>query len=333
MSEDIWVYAEHTPEKLHNVSGEILGAARRLAESRSSEGQKSSAVCAVIIGYDVEKYAQELIYQGADRVYVADDELFKEYNNELYTRVLEKLVREHEPAVMLFGSVFDRRDLAPRLAARLGTGIISECGSIGYDENHVLTADKVSFGGNYLGHIVFKDDVRPAIITARPGVLEGQRSLSRTGEVIRITPDAGSEDMMTQIRNVAAVAKKVVALTDADIIVSGGRGVGGPEGFDIIYRLADRLNGVVGASRVAVDLGWIDFEHQVGQAGATVKPKIYIACGISGATQHIVGMWESDIVIAINIHRYAAIFNFADYGIVGDLFEVIPKLIEELDKN
>ena len=114
--------------------------------------------------------------------------------------------------------------------------------------------------------------------------------------------------------------------------VSGGRGVGGPEGFDIIYRLADKLNGVVGASRVAVDLGWIDFEHQVGQAGATVKPKIYIACGISGATQHIVGMWESDIVIAINIHRYAAIFNFADYGIVGDLFEVIPKLLEELEK-
>ena len=139
-------------------------------------------------------------------------------------------------------------------------------------------------------------------------------------------------DMMTQIREVAKVAKKVVALTDADIIVSGGRGVGGPEGFDIIYRLADKLNGVVGASRVAVDLGWIDFEHQVGQAGATVKPKIYIACGISGATQHIVGMWESDIVIAINIHRYAAIFNFADYGIVGDLFEVIPKLLEELEK-
>lgn len=327
MSEDVWVYAEHTPEKLHNVSGEILGAARRLAD------HKKSKVCAVIIGHDVKKYGQELICQGADIVYVVDGELFKDYNNELYTKVLEKLVREHDPEIMLFGSVFDRRELAPRLAARLGTGIISECNAVGYSEDGVLTADKVSFGGNFLGHIVFEEGMRPAIVTARPGVLEGARDDSRTGEIIDVIPDAGPEDMMTQIKKVAAVAKKVVALTDADIIVSGGRGVGGPEGFDIIYKLADKLNGVVGASRVAVDLGWIDFEHQVGQAGATVKPKIYIACGISGATQHIVGMWESDIVIAINTHRYAAIFNFADYGIVGDLFEVIPKLIEELDKN
>jgi electron transfer flavoprotein alpha subunit len=327
MSKDVWVFAEHTPQKLHNVSGELMGAARRLADHENAK------VCAVIIGDDVAKYAQELIYDGADKVYVVEDELFRDYNNELYVKVLEKLVKEHDPAVMLFGSVFDRRDLAPRLAARLGTGIISECNTVYYDENGVLTADKTSFGGNFLGHIVFEEGVRPAIVTARPGVLEGMRSEDRTGEIIRVMPDAGPEDMMTQIKKVAAVAKKVVALTDADIIVSGGRGVGGPEGFDIIYKLADRLNGVVGASRVAVDLGWIDFEHQVGQAGATVKPKIYIACGISGATQHIVGMWESDIVIAINTHRYAAIFNFADYGIVGDLFEVIPKLIEELDKN
>ena len=326
MSEDIWVYAEHSPQRLHNVSGEILGAARQLA------AHSGGRVAAVIIGSDVERFAQELIYQGADVVYVVDDPLFESYNNELYTKVLEKLIRTHDPAVMLFGSVFDRRDLAPRLAARLDTGIISECSRVYYQDGQ-LTADKVSFGGNFLGNIVFAQGVRPAVITARPGVLEGQRSEARTGEIVRVRPDAGPEDMMSQIRSVAAVAKKVVALTDADIIVSGGRGVGGPEGFDIIYKLADRLNGVVGASRVAVDLGWIDFEHQVGQAGATVKPKIYIACGISGATQHIVGMWESDIVIAINTHRYAAIFNFADYGIVGDLFEVIPKLIEELDKN
>ncbi|MGN1351005.1 MAG: electron transfer flavoprotein subunit alpha/FixB family protein [Anaerovoracaceae bacterium] len=327
MSEDIWVYAEHSSQRLHNVSGEILGAARKLA------AHSGGNVAAVIIGDDVERFAQELIYQGADTVFVVDDPLFKDYNNELYTKVLEKLIRRYDPSVMLFGSVFDRRDLAPRLAARLDTGIIAECGRVYYDENGRLTADKVSFGGNFLGNIVFKEGVRPAIVTARPGVLEGERSEARVGNIVKVTPDAGPEDMMTQIRNVAAVAKKVVALTDADIIVSGGRGVGGPEGFDIIYKLADRLNGVVGASRVAVDLGWIDFEHQVGQAGATVKPKIYIACGISGATQHIVGMWESDIVIAINTHRYAAIFNFADYGIVGDLFEVIPKLIEELDKN
>lgn len=327
LSEDIWVYAEHTPEKLHNVSGEILGAARKLAAVTGGR------VCAVIIGCDVEKYAQELIYCGADAVYVADDELYRDYNNELYTKILEKMVRTYDPATILFGSVFDRRDLAPRLAARLDTGIISECNDVYYSEDGRLTADKVSFGGNFLGNVVFEEGARPAIITARPGVLQGTRSEERTGEIIKITPDAGPEDMLTQIKNVAAVAKKVVALTDADIVVSGGRGVGGPEGFDIIYKLADKLNGVVGASRVAVDLGWIDYEHQVGQAGATVKPKIYIACGISGATQHIVGMWESDIVIAINTHRYAAIFNFADYGIVGDMFEVIPKLIEELDKN
>lgn len=323
---DVWVYAEYTDEKLHNVTSEILGAASSLAETTGGD------VCAVIIGADVKRFAQDIIYAGANRVYVVQDALFKDYNNELYTRVIEKLVKKYNPQIFLFGSVFDRRDLAPRLAARLDIGIISECGSVYFDDKGRLTADKVSFGGNFKASIVFDEDSVPAIITARPGVLQGSKSEDRTGEIIMVEPDVGSQDMITQIREVVKVAKKVVALTDADIVVSGGRGVGGPEGFDIIYKLADKLNGVVGASRVAVDLGWIDYEHQVGQAGATVKPKIYIACGISGATQHIVGMWESDIVIAINTHRYAAIFNFADYGIVGDMFEVIPKLIEELDK-
>ncbi len=326
LTDDIWVYAEYTPEKLHNVTGELLGAARGLA------GHTGGKVCAVIIGQNVEKYGKELISYGADLVYVLEDDLFRNYNNELYTRALEKLVKKHRPKVFLFGSVFDRRDLAPRLAARLKTGIISECGKIYFDENGRLTADKTSFGGNFLGKIIFRDETKTSLVTARPGVLEGMYVPEHRGEIIRVESGADPADMMTQIREVAKLAKKAVALTDADIIVSGGRGVGGPEGFDIIYKLADRLNGVVGASRVAVDLGWIGFEHQVGQAGATVKPKIYIACGISGATQHIVGMWESDIVIAINTHRYAAIFNFADYGIVGDLFEVIPKLLEELDK-
>ena len=326
LTDDIWVYAEYTPQKLHNVTGELLGAARSLAEHTRGK------VCAVIIGRDVEKYGKDLISYGADIVYVLDETIFDSYNNELYTRALEKLVREYRPKIFLFGSVFDRRDLAPRLAARLKTGIISECGRVYFDENGRLSADKTSFGGNFLGKIVFRDGKKTALITARPGVLEGIYEPDRSGEIVRVQGQADSSDMMTQIREVAKLAKKAVALTDADIIVSGGRGVGGPEGFDIIYKLADRLNGVVGASRVAVDLGWIGFEHQVGQAGATVKPKIYIACGISGATQHIVGMWESDIVIAINTHRYAAIFNFADYGIVGDLFEVIPKLLEELDK-
>ncbi len=326
LTNDVWVYAEHTPEKLHNVTSEVLGAARSLADHTGGE------VCAVIIGNGVERYGRELIEFGADKVYVLDDEIYGNYNNELFTRVLEKLVRRHHPRIFLFGSVFDRRDLAPRLAARMDIGIISECGRVYFDEEGKLSADKTSFGGNFLGKIVFADENKMAVVTARPGVLEGSRQPDRKGEIIAVSPEADPADMMTQIREVAKVAKKVVALTDADIIVSGGRGVGGPEGFDIIYRLADKLNGVVGASRVAVDLGWIDFEHQVGQAGATVKPKIYIACGISGATQHIVGMWESDIVIAINIHRYAAIFNFADYGIVGDLFEVIPKLLEELEK-
>ncbi len=326
VTSDVWVYAEYTPERLHNVSGELLGAASQLAK------HTGGAVCAVIIGSDVRKYAEELFECGADKVYVLEDAAFRDYNNELYTRALEKIVKRYRPGIFIFGSVFDRRDLAPRLAARLGTGIISECSRIYFDENGVLSADKTSFGGNFLGKIVFRENTKTAIITARPGVLEGSRTPGRRGEIISVQPQADPKDMMTQIKEVARLAKKAVALTDADIIVSGGRGVGGPQGFDIIYKLADKLNGVVGASRVAVDLGWIDFEHQVGQAGATVKPKIYIACGISGATQHIVGMWESDIVIAINTHRYAAIFNFADYGIVGDLFEVIPKLLEELDK-
>ncbi|MBR5228251.1 MAG: electron transfer flavoprotein subunit alpha/FixB family protein [Firmicutes bacterium] len=326
LSRDIWVYADYTDGKLHNVTGELLGTAVSLAT------ENGGTVCAVVVGSEVKKYTDELIYWGADRVYLVEDQLFENYNNELYTKVLQKLAEKYDPEIILFGSVFDRRDLAPRLAARLGTGIISECNDLYYDEDKTLTAEKISFGGRFSGKVVFADGTRPYIVTARPGVLRGSRDVNRTGEVIMEVPDAGPQDMMTQIRSVAQAAKKVVALSDADIVVSGGKGAGGPEGFKLIQALADKLNGVVGASRMAVDLGWIGYEHQVGQAGATVKPKIYIACGISGASQHIVGMWESDIVIAINTHRYAAIFNFADYGIVGDMFEVIPKLIEELDK-
>ena len=321
---DIWVFVEQREQKLMNVSLEILGEARRLAD------KKGVKACAVLVGYEVKGLAEELIKYGADVVYVIDHPLLKNYTTDAYTKVICDLANSLKPEVILYGATYVGRDLAPRIAARMRTGLTADCTALDIDENGLLLQIRPAFGGNLIATIICPER-RPQMATIRPGVMK--KALideGRRGEVIEIKPVIEEKDIRTEIISIIKEAKQKVNLEEADIIVSGGRGVGGPEGFKLIEELAEVLGGVVGASRAAVEAGWISSDHQVGQTGKTVRPKLYIACGISGAIQHIAGMGGAKTIVAINKNPDAPIFKIADYGIVGDLFKVIPALIEEI---
>lgn len=321
---DIWVFVEQREQKLMNVSLEILGEARRLAD------KKGVKACAVLVGYEVKGLAEELIKYGADVVYVIDHPLLKNYTTDAYTKVICDLANSLKPEVILYGATYIGRDLAPRIAARMRTGLTADCTALDIDENGLLLQIRPAFGGNLIATIICPER-RPQMATIRPGVMK--KALideGRRGEVIEIKPVIEEKDIRTEIISIIKEARQKVNLEEADIIVSGGRGVGGPEGFKLIEELAEVLGGVVGASRAAVEAGWISSDHQVGQTGKTVRPKLYIACGISGAIQHIAGMGGAKTIVAINKNPDAPIFKIADYGIVGDLFKVIPALIEEI---
>lgn len=321
---DIWVFVEQREQKLMNVSLEILGEARRLAD------KKGVKACAVLVGYEVKGLAEELIKYGADVVYVIDHPLLKNYTTDAYTKVICDLANSLKPEVILYGATYVGRDLAPRIAARMRTGLTADCTALDIDENGLLLQIRPAFGGNLIATIICPER-RPQMATIGPGVMK--KALideGRRGEVIEIKPVIEEKDIRTEIISIIKEARQKVNLEEADIIVSGGRGVGGPEGFKLIEELAEVLGGVVGASRAAVEAGWISSDHQVGQTGKTVRPKLYIACGISGAIQHIAGMGGAKTIVAINKNPDAPIFKIADYGIVGDLFKVIPALIEEI---
>lgn len=321
---DIWVFVEQREQKLMNVSLEILGEARRLAD------KKGVKACAVLVGYEVKGLAEELIKYGADVVYVIDHPLLKNYTTDAYTKVICDLANSLKPEVILYGATYVGRDLAPRIAARMQTGLTADCTALDIDENGLLLQIRPAFGGNLIATIICPER-RPQMATIGPGVMK--KALideGRRGEVIEIKPVIEEKDIRTEIISIIKEARQKVNLEEADIIVSGGRGVGGPEGFKLIEELAEVLGGVVGASRAAVEAGWISSDHQVGQTGKTVRPKLYIACGISGAIQHIAGMGGAKTIVAINKNPDAPIFKIADYGIVGDLFKVIPALIEEI---
>jgi len=323
---DIWIFAEQRNGKLMNVAIEILGEARKLAD------KKGVNVGAVLIGHNVENLSKDLISYGADIVYVVDNPLLSNYTTEGYAKAVSQLANEYEPEVILYGATFIGRDLAPRIASRLMTGLTADCTGLDIDENGLLLQTRPAFGGNLMATIKCPDK-RPQMSTVRPGVMKkAVRDDTRDGKVIKFDIDIKESDIRTKILSIVKEAKNVVNLEEADIIVSGGRGIGGPEGFNIIKELADVLGGVVGASRATVDAGWITSDHQVGQTGKTVRPKLYIACGISGAIQHLAGMSNSGTIVAINKNPDAPIFKVADYGIVGDLFKVIPVLIEEIKK-
>jgi electron transfer flavoprotein alpha subunit len=319
----VWVFAEQRDGRPASVAFELLGAGMRLAN------ELGTVLSAILLGSD-ETSASELIEWGADRVYLCTDQSLRAFNDEAYTEVLSRLINEHRPEIVLAGATPVGRSFIPRVAARLRTGLTADCTSLQMEkESRNLLQIRPAFGGNIMATIVCPNH-RPQMATVRPRVMKkGEPEEGRQGEIININ----FEDIATRtkvIDTIKEVSDTMVNLHEADVIVAGGRGVGGPDGFKMLEELAIALDGAIGASRAAVDEGWIPYSHQIGQTGKTVCPKIYIACGISGAVQHLVGMQSSDIIIAINKNPEAPIFNVATYGLVGDLFEIVPLLTKRI---
>lgn len=323
---DIWVFAEQRQGKITPVVIELLGEGRKLADT------KGIKLNAILLGKDVNGLAEELIAYGAETVYVADDPLLENFTTDGYTKVIVDAVNEIKPEIVLIGATNIGRDLAPRIASRLNTGLTADCTKLEIDpEDGKIKQTRPAFGGNIMATIICPD-ARPQMSTVRPGVMDkAVRNDDNKGNIVPLKYDIKESDIRTKIIEIVKHAVEKVSLTDANIIVSGGLGLQNADGFKLIEELADKLRGVVGSSRAAVDAGWIDKSHQVGQTGTTVKPNLYIACGISGAIQHLAGMKESSIIVAINKDPDAPIFSVADYGIVGDLYKVIPEIISEID--
>ncbi|MBS5718146.1 MAG: electron transfer flavoprotein subunit alpha/FixB family protein [Megasphaera micronuciformis] len=318
----VYVIAEEFEGKLRNVTLELLGQGKQLAEGIGDE------VGAVLIGHNVKPLAQELIAHGAHKVYVYDDPKFEHYNTTAFTRALVHFFNEVKPNVYLVGATNIGRDLGPRVANALQTGLTADCTNLFVDyDGKTIVWTRPALGGNIMAEIVCRND-RPQMGTVRPNVFKKpEADPNATGEVIDMHVDLTEADFLTKFVELIKVGGNGIKIEEADIIVAGGRGMNGNEAFTgMLKELADVLGGAVGASRAAVDAGWIDALHQVGQTGKTVGPKIYIAAGISGAIQHLAGMSGSDCVIAINKDEDAPIFKVADYGIVGDAFEIVPKL-------
>lgn len=321
---NIWVYLESKNGKLKNVGLELLNPGRMLADAT---GEK---LVGILIGDGVTALADEVLAHGADSVIVVDAPEFAWWETERYATALEDLVKKHDPSALLIGATNHGRDIGPRLSCRLRTGLTADCTAISLDEESGNVAwTRPAFGGNLMATILCPN-TRPQIGTVRPGVFKKPaRDAAHKGQILQeiLTP---AEPKTHLIEIIQSDLSNVVDLENAEIIVSGGFGLKAPENFSYIRELAAELGGQVGSSRAAVDAGWIDHAHQVGQTGKTVAPRIYIACGISGAIQHLAGMSGSDTIIAINKDPSAPIFEVADYGIVGDLFQVIPALIQEI---
>lgn len=322
----VMVFAEQREGKVAPVAFELLGIGRRLADERKTE------LSAVLLGSS-ESTANELIKWGADKVYLASDPLFEKFNDEPYAEILVRLIREHCPEIVLAGATPLGRSFFPRVAARLRTGLTADCTALEIDkETGNLLQIRPAFGGNIMATILCPDN-RPQMATVRPRVMKrGLYDENRKGEIRHLNPE-NIASRTTVLETIKEISEVTVNLQEAEIIIAGGRGMGKPEGFKLLAELAEILGGAVGASRAAVDEGWIPYSHQVGQTGKTVCPRVYIACGISGAVQHLVGMQSSDIIIAINKNPEAPIFNAATYGIVGDVYEVVPMLINRIKET
>jgi electron transfer flavoprotein alpha subunit len=320
---DVWVFAEHRDGKLAKVGLQLLGCARGLADD---VGER---VCAVLLGHGVEGFIDTLFEYGADLVYHVDAPELEAYRFDTYTKAMVSLVRKHSPNMFLLGATHIGRDLAPRVSRRLNAGLTADCTELTIDqETKLLRMTRPAFGGNIMATILCPN-TRPQMSTVRPGIMkEIEPRAGAKGEVVEEDVEFEPRDLMVAIREVVKVPKKMVNLEEAKIIVSGGRGVGSSAGFKVLEELAEVLGAEVGGSRVAVEKGWISQDHQVGQTGKSVRPDLYIACGISGSIQHRAGMQTSGIIVAINKDPDAYIFKIADYGIVGDLHTVVPALSE-----
>ena len=327
-TKDLWVYIETKEDgSAKSVGLELLGPGRDLADKQGGK------LVAIVIGSGVDQAVQDASTHGADQVIVVDAPEFKDYTTDAYTAAMYYLIEKYGPTTLLIGATPDGRDMGPRLSCRLKTGLTADCTGLDIDpESGNVAWTRPAFGGNLMATILCPDH-RPQIGTVRPGVFKKSTPGNAKAEVVREEFHVPPEQIRTELLEVIReAAGELVDLEGADIIVSGGRGVGGPEGFAPVKALADVLGATVGASRAAVDSGWISHAHQVGQTGKTVAPKLYIACGISGAIQHLAGMSGSDCIVAINKDPDAPIFDVADYGIVGNLFEVLPALTEEIKK-
>ncbi len=327
-TKDLWVFVEtNTDGSAKNVGIELLTPGRQMAD------KQGGALTAVVIGHHTDAAVAEAASHGADKVIVVDGEEYEHYSTDAYTSVLCTLVEKYGPTSMLIGATSNGRDLGPRVSCRLNTGLTADCTALDVDdETGNVMWTRPAFGGNLMATIICPDH-RPQLGTVRPGVFKKSEAGEAKAEIIREDIHVAASDIRTRVLElIQEMNGEEVDLEGAEIIVSGGRGVGGPEGFEPIRALAKELNATVGASRAAVDSGWIAHSHQVGQTGKTVGPKLYIACGISGAIQHLAGMSSSDCIVAINKDPDAPIFNVADYGLVGDLFEVLPVLTEEIKK-
>jgi len=317
----VWVFTEHTEGKPAEVSWELLGVGAELAKKRGVE------LCSVVIGEKVEHLAKEAFAYGASKVYLVDDPVFHYYRTESYYKAMVYLIEKYKPEIVLVGATGLGRDLAGAVATQLGTGLTADCTGLSIDDKGFLLQTRPAFGGNIMATIL-TEYTRPQMSTVRPHVMPmPQKNNGLTGTIVRETVPVKEQDIAAKVLEIIGDEKMdSVDVAAAEIIVSGGRGMCNAENYKILQELADELGGVVACSRAAVEAGWMPLERQVGQTGKTVRPKIYIAVGISGAIQHLVGMQDSDTVIAINRDKNAPIFEAATFGIVGDLFTVIPAI-------
>lgn len=321
----IWVFAEFRHGHIASVTFELLGIGRKLAD------QRGVALSIILLGADVEQYSNQLIAAGADTVYVADNSALGQYREDVYGRVLERLIQDKKPEVVLAGATAIGRSVIPQVATVLGAGLTADCTELAIrEEDGMLLQTRPAFGGNIMATIECPHS-RPQMATVRPKVMAPlEPDTGRSGEVILVEL---SEDLLaSQVEVLETVIsdREQVNIQEVEVLIAGGRGLEDEKGFDLIRELAEELGGALAASRAAVDAGWIPYPHQVGQTGKTVCPKLYIACGISGAIQHAVGMQSAETVVAINRDGKAPIFDIATYGIVGDLFEVVPLLARRI---
>lgn len=322
---NVWVIAEQREGKIAPVTIELIGEGRKLADVLGKE------LVVVVAGYKIDEEVNKLLHYGVNKAYYLESPLLEKFSTDGYVKAFADIIKEKKPEIVLVGASSLGRDIGPRLAARLGTGLTADCTKLEIDaEDKKLLMTRPAFGGNLMATIICPKN-RPQMSTVRPGVMaKAAYSEVPTGDMEVIDPGLTEADIKTTLEKVIVDDNKKVNLIDAKIVVSGGRGLKSAEGFELIKELADAVGGVVGSSRACVEAGWIDASHQVGQTGTTVRPDLYIACGISGAIQHLAGMSESKYIVAINKDPKAPIFEICDYGIVGDLNKVIPAMIENI---
>ncbi|KJR96517.1 MAG: electron transfer flavoprotein subunit alpha [Desulfobulbaceae bacterium BRH_c16a] len=324
----VWVFCEYRRGELAPVSLELLGIGRTLADRR---GVKLGAV---LLGYRLGETASRLIGHGADTVYLVDNESLNDFRDDCYSAVTTSLIRKYKPEIILAGATAIGRSFIPGVATDLNAGLTADCTRLEIrEEDGALLQTRPAFGGNIMATIVCESS-RPQMATVRSKVMKAlEFDAARRGEIVVIDPPADLlQSRVRVLESVVGEAAKI-NIQEADILVSGGRGLETAKGFELLNKLADALGAKVSASRAVVDAGWIPYPHQVGQTGKTVAPKLYIACGISGAIQHVAGMQSAETIVAINRDANASIFNVADYGIVGDLYEIIPKLIAKIEER